>query len=245
MQFVYICRSGENEELRYSLRSVRKFFPKSEIVVVGDAPSWYIGKKIQVPQSRDKYGNAYNNLNAICNSKEIEDTFVFMNDDFFIIKPVREIDYLHGGLLLNKFKKYHLLAPNSAYTRRLLQTYKTLKRFNIQEPLDYELHVPMIVEKEKLKKSIQYNVLWRSVYGNVFDVGGRETIDVKVYFNSDNNPRSFPYKKNYSCFISSDDKSFAELKDEILYKLFSKPSDLEEPESWNKTPRCRCCGHTL
>jgi hypothetical protein len=245
MQFVYICRSGENEELRYSLRSVRKFFPKSEIVIVGDAPGWYIGNRVQVSQSKDKYGNAYNNLQAICNSEEIEDKFVLMNDDFFIIKPVKEIEYLHGGPLLDKFKEYNLIAPKSSYTRRLLQTYKTLKRFGIQEPLDYELHVPMIVEKEKLKKSIQYNVLWRSVYGNVFNVGGRETIDVKVYFNGDNNPRSFPYKKVYSCFISSDDKSFAELKDEIFYKLFSKPSELEEIESWNKIPRCRCCGHIL
>jgi hypothetical protein len=245
MQFVYICRGGDNEELRYSLRSVRKFFPKDEIIVVGSPPNWYMGKKIIVPQNRDKYTNAYNNLNMICKSDQIEDKFVLMNDDFFIIKPVKEIKNFHGGLLIDKFKAYSEFAPKSAYTRRLLQTYKTLKRFGIQYPLDYELHVPMVVEKSKLLRALEYNVLWRSVYGNVFGIGGKEIIDVKVYFDGSNNPRSFPYKTQYTSFISSDDRSFPEIKEEILSKIFNKPSDLETSGSWKNLPRCRHCGHAL
>ena len=81
MDFVYICRSGDNEELRYSIRSVIRSFPKANIWVVGGKPVWYKGNYIIVEQNQDKYTNALNNIIAICNSKEISVSFIFMNDD--------------------------------------------------------------------------------------------------------------------------------------------------------------------
>lgn len=97
MNFVYVCRDGENEELRYSIRSVLSSFPEAKIWVVGGKPSWYIGNYIEVKQSQSKYGNVLNNLKSICNSELIEESFVFMNDDFFIVNKIDTIDIFHGG----------------------------------------------------------------------------------------------------------------------------------------------------
>jgi len=40
----------------------------------------------------------------------------------------------------------------------------------------------MVMEKKKLKQILQNNdqFLWRSIYGNVFNIGGKQMEDVKV-----------------------------------------------------------------
>ena len=55
MHFVYICKDGENEELRYSIRSVLKNTKDAVIWVVGGKPNWYIGNYIKVIQDQNKY----------------------------------------------------------------------------------------------------------------------------------------------------------------------------------------------
>ena len=87
--FVYICKSGENHELKYSIRSVIKYFPNANIWVVGGKPNWYIGNYIELKQSGAKYKNAYENLKLISNSDQISNDFYLMNDDFYIIKDIK------------------------------------------------------------------------------------------------------------------------------------------------------------
>lgn len=243
--FVYICRGGANEELRYSIRSVMHYFPDAEIIIVGSPPDWYNGKTLYVPQNKDKYFNASKNLHTICHSEEIPEEFVFMNDDFFIVEKIRNIPLYHGGSFLKKVEKYKTIAPRGSYTRRLVDTFKTLRRLGISDPLDYDLHVPMVVEKSKLKRAIQFDVLWRSVYGNVYNSGGIEISDVKVYLNLDINTHSYDFKNGRLPFISTEDKVFPFVRDEIFEKKFGKPSKYESPNKWGEGKRCPNCGHLV
>lgn len=245
MDFVYICRRGDNEELRYSIRSVVKNVPDANIWLVGEAPPWYEGNLIYVPQSSDKYTNAQKNMETICSSSELPEEFVMMNDDFYIMKKIKEIPHLNGGRLKEKCEDYAKRAPRSTYTKRLFNTYKTLKRIGIQDPLDYELHVPFPVEKIRLTKAIRYGVLWRSVYGNMASVGGDQISDVKVYLDQYKNPNSFNYKSKDAVFISTEDRTFVMVKKDVLSKKFSTPSKYEKPGSWNDTPRCPTCGNLI
>jgi len=221
MDFVYICRDGDNEELRYSIRSVINSFPEAKVWVVGGKPNWYVGNYIDVGQIGLKYNNAINNLNALCDSKEISDDFVLMNDDFFILKQIDNIKYFHGGFLSNKINRFKQLSRGSAYIKKLMVTEQTLKDYNVESPLDYELHVPMVMNKEKLKTIIDkdQNCLWRSLYGNLFNVGGTETTDVKIYHSNAN--QSISYKiTNDSIYASTDDITFKELWATNLKKSF-------------------------
>jgi hypothetical protein len=86
------------------------------------------------------------------------------------VKNIDSIKDYHGGPLLEKINLYQKLNSNSNYTRKLAATYKKIKSLGIENPLDYELHIPMVMEKEKLKQTLQnnYQFLWRSIYGNVF-----------------------------------------------------------------------------
>jgi hypothetical protein len=229
MDFVYICKDGNNEELRYSIRSVVESFPDSNIWVVGGKPTWYVGNYIEVNQNLSKYRNAIENLKALCNSEDISDTFVLMNDDFYIIKNIDSIKDYHGGPLLEKINLYQKLNSNSNYTRKLAATYKKIKSLGIENPLDYELHVPMVMEKEKLKQTLQnnYQFLWRSIYGNVFNVGGEQMEDVKVYVKGPLVLKSYNINKDHHIYLSSADTSFDILFNNILKKQFNQKTKYE------------------
>jgi hypothetical protein len=230
MDFVYICKDGNNEELRYSIRSVVKSFPESNIWVVGGKPNWYAGNYINIKQVLTKYRNAIQNLNAICNSNEISEEFILMNDDFYIVKNINTIETYHGGLLLDKINLYQKINSNSNYTRKLAATYKKIKSLNIESPLDYELHIPMIMEKKKLKQILQNNdqFLWRSIYGNVFNVGGEQMEDVKVYVKGPLVLKSYNIKKDDHIYLSSADTSFDILFNNILKKQFNQKTKYEK-----------------
>jgi hypothetical protein len=230
MDFVYICKDGSNEELRYSIRSVVESFPDSKIWVVGGKPTWYTGNYIEVSQNLSKYRNAIENLKALCNSEDISNRFVLMNDDFYIVKNIDSIKDYHGGPLLEKINLYQKLNSNSNYTRKLAATYKKIKSLGIENPLDYELHVPMVMEKEKLKQTLQnnYQFLWRSIYGNVFNVGGEQMEDVKVYVKGPLVLKSYNIKKDDHIYLSSADTSFDILFNNILKKQFNKKTKYEK-----------------
>jgi hypothetical protein len=228
MDFVYICKPGDNEELRYSIRSVLYSFPDAKIWVVGGKPNWYSGNHIPVDQNHHKYANAINNLKAICDSGEISEEFVLMNDDFFIIKKIDKIDQFYNGLLSTKIDRYIQITGSSMYIKKLMLTRTRLMEYGITNPLDYELHIPMVMEKEKLKHIVlKYpSCLWRSMYGNIYAVGGSQMEDVKIYTNKKHSARSNEITEN-SVFLSTEDQAFSLAFDKVLSSMFSNPTTCE------------------
>ena len=227
MDLVYICKEGPNEELRYSIRSAVKNLTFDNLWVVGGKPNWYIGNYLEVAQNKSKYLNARNNLRALCNSSQISESFILMNDDFYIIKKVAEVPYMHGGLLSSKIKKYEEITGKTRYVLMLKKTFTNLFRRFKNEVLDYELHVPMIMEKEKLLKVLEAPDLWRSRYGNTYGVGGREIDDVKVYSTGSLVKKSYDINVLKYDYLSSNDDSFALLKEKVLEVNFPEATIYE------------------
>ncbi len=220
VDLVYICRSGDNEELRYSIRSAVKNLKFDNLWVVGGKPGWYVGNHLEVIQNKSKYANARNNLRAICNSSKISDSFILMNDDFYIMNKVDNVPYMHGGLLADKIKKYENLTGNTRYVLMLKRTLLSLSRRFKKDILDYELHVPMVMEKEKLLAIVELPDLWRSRYGNTFDVGGIEIDDVKVYSFGALTKKSYDINNLKYDYLSSNNDSFEMIRDKVLKVSF-------------------------
>jgi hypothetical protein len=227
MDLVYICRDGENEELRYSIRSAVKNLPHSKIWVVGGKPEWYGGNFIPVKQASSKYSNVRNILEEIKNNNLISNKFILMNDDFFVLKPVKRMKNFHGGSLRSKVELHQDLAMRSAYTSLLQQTYMKLIRMGIKDPLDYDIHVPMIMSRSGLGQAIKGGGLWRSSYGNIFAVGGKKIDDVKVYDGGPLKSKSYDFTSLRHDFMSTDDSSFELVKDSLLAEMFSEPTIYE------------------
>ena len=228
MDYVYICRRGENEELRYSLRSLEKNMPAGDVWLVGYRPEWYVGNFIQVENisDTDKFINIKNCIKEILNNNLIKEDFVLMNDDFFALKEINSIKNFDGGLLEDKIIEYKKLGRSSRYIKLLELTLKQLKQNGIDDPLDYDIHVPMLIKKSLLKKVIDLAYFPRSTYGNFAQLERNTIIDVKMY-ESDN---AITYTKNKSLeFISTEDNSFRSLKKHILSKEFINISKCENP----------------
>lgn len=223
MDFVYFCRPGDNEELRYSIRSLYANFPNPKVWVVGERPSWYTGNFIYVPQNGAKFFNVVKSIQAVINSDDIASTFILMNDDFFILKPIDSIPVFHRGTIASRIESYSDFLPRSSYIRMLQATNSRLKKMGVSNPINYELHIPMQLGKKLLTRILSPNTLWRSMYGNLAKVGGAEMEDVKLYASgifANHEDRPF---ESFDIFLSTDDSSFLLVKDN-LSNLFPTPS---------------------
>lgn len=230
MDLVYICRSGDNEELRYSIRSMVANMPHDNIWVVGDKPDWYTGKHIPVTQGKVKYENAKRNLKAIVESTEISNKFILVNDDFYAIKPVNRIYNFVSGPLREKLNSYKARHPSSYYTNLINLTYRKIKQIRGKDfiSMDYDIHVPIVYEKKKLATLTDHTLLWRSLYGNKYSVPYKIMKDVKVYhFNQEAALQEIIDRD--VMYMSSDDLSFPYLLENYLADAFPIPSPYECP----------------
>lgn len=227
MNFVYICRPGENEELRYSIRSVLHSFPDAEVWVVGSKPSWYGGNFIKHKDKATKFTNIHDALKMISSNGLIPEDFVYMNDDFFIIDKIDEIPVFHGGYLEDKANEYLRLDEDSVYTRLLLKAYAKLVRMGVEKPLDYDIHFPLPINKKALQGVVQLPIMPRSAYGNLCNIGGIQVKDVKMYESGKLMERSHDLETSQSSFVSTTDVSFEKLLVDVLAERFPNPSKYE------------------
>jgi hypothetical protein len=226
--FVYLCKNGDNEELRYSLRSVEKFFPGSKVWVVGGKPDWYVGDFIAVPSGPDVFENVRKSLSAIAANDSIPDDVVIMNDDFFFVRSMESIPCYISGTLRDRIMLNKANGVNSSYVRRLVQSYKHCKKIK-SSPLDFDIHVPMPIKKNNLKEVVNDSIMWRSNYGNRF-IKDTETIkinDVKVYVKQDYSFKSYDFMSLEYPFFSTSDDAFGLVYERLLANLLPQPSSYE------------------
>lgn len=187
MDIVYPLGIGsvwDNNEIRYSLRSVEENFRDVRNVwIIGQCPAWLTN--IRHLAVNDICGipskNTYNKLRSVCLEPDLSENFLLMNDDFYILQPisVKDFPYYYKGQLPSAIRKSRLMAiESSKNTVEFLQKRKL-------SMLDYRVHCPMAFNKEKfLNMPITENehgiVNTRAVYGNYYQVGGIRQDEILV-----------------------------------------------------------------
>jgi hypothetical protein len=198
---VYLCRPGENEELRYSLRSLRNL-PHGKVWIFGGAPDWVNRDRvnvIEVPQEEfnfrqawlTKYLNVRRNLTAAVRHKDVSANFTYMNDDFYVTEAIDKVPILNYGTR-EQFGAYYL-AHSKVPSNYVQAEFDTLdwvsQEFGIEDPLSYALHVPLPVKKASMEGLLQIlpetlpsgqPAHLRTAYGNAARLGGKTIRDVKV-----------------------------------------------------------------
>ena len=224
MDYVYVVKETPTSgsatlELRYSLRSLRNL-PRGRVFIAGFQPSW-VRNVTHIPtvQRGSKLLNAYTNLVAAL--PHVDETFVLMNDDFFVLKPFDEMPILHrekwgesrGG-------------RGSAYQQAKGNVGKLLAKHGITDVTSYELHVPMVYNRDLFRDTVEKAKgtvvagYQRTLYGNLNRVGGTFLADCKITSNS-LDWVEWP-------FVSTMDRSFAGGKvGTLLKKMFPDPSPYE------------------
>jgi hypothetical protein len=212
-----------NEQLRYALRSLKNI-PHRNVYIAGYRPPWVTNViYIPNPQAMSKYTNSGRNINKACKEKDLSDNFVLFNDDFYITKPIKQIPTYHRGKLLDVLNSWQM---NGRYWRGMKHTYDLLVDMGIKDPLCYELHVPMVINKQKklemtkLKQSLtKQNIHSRTFYGNLYKLGGRKIQDVKIYKPNQEMPKG--------AFISSAPSSWEGQLKNYITNLFNEPCKYE------------------
>lgn len=211
---VYIVRPGDdNEELRYSLRSVAANMPHRHIYIAGYTPKWVRGvESIDTKQQaeRTKYARAMLNWKAAINNDWVSEDFMLFNDDFFIMQPIEYLKTFNRGPLDNVIAYYD--QKGGPYVNNMKRTRKLLKELGVTDARSYALHIPMWLNKTRYKfllggvEAAGYTlegIQMRTLYGNFWNVGGEYHDDVKI---SAKTGKPDPN----AVFLSSLDESFSD-----------------------------------
>lgn len=188
---VYVVRRGEdNEPLRYSLRSLAHV-PHGTVWIAGYTPTWVRGvRSIDAPQTgRSRFDRSQDNLAAACAHPEVSDSFVLFNDDFYAMEPLGEVPMLHRGRLADVIGRplggKRRRSP-LAYMQTAMETGWLLTDLGVPDPLSYDLHLPMPIDKGRMGETIEIARRKdvpaghiRTLYGNYHQVGGQQAEDVK------------------------------------------------------------------
>lgn len=221
MDIVYLFKDSthnDSAELRYSLRSLQNI-NHNKVFIVGEKPSWVTNvEHIPVAQDSTRYENVARNLWAAVNTDTISSDFIMMNDDFFIIGKHDAMPTLHWGYLHDVIAKYNKrYGMETDYLLSLKYCYAQLAELGFKDPLCYELHTPIVINKSNVKQlKAEVNPPYhqfRTLYGNYFQLGGEYSEDVKVFIDPrHNNSRYARDEKTYlmsQSLLSATGGSFA------------------------------------
>lgn len=187
--------------------------PHNRIWLIGYQPKWLTGPvkllRVNVPYG-SKYAKSHNNQLQACKHPYISDPFLLFNDDFFVMKPVEHFEDYHRGPLVDSIKRLKSTVGGSAYVNGMELTLQILKELGVEDPLDYGLHIPLTVHKQRWIKAwqlqLRYNkdkkaVHMRTIYGNLNNIAQKQMDDIKI-----SNRKSLPTTDEF--FLSTNDDSF-------------------------------------
>jgi len=154
--FSYFAKRGTWNELEYSIKSVKKNYPKAVCWVVGDDPGLDVNwiktdRVITHPSNHPIDIDVIRKFRTIIDS-DINEEFVLMYDDIFLIKPVtrKDLEVVYGRCKIDNVNTYS--RPWSTSYRRLWQkTYKMIQDIT-ENVYDWETHLPRFLEKYALKQ---------------------------------------------------------------------------------------------
>lgn len=199
----------QENELRYSLRSLKHFKDLGRVFIVGEKPKW-IKNIIHIPY-KDKYpnnkgANIISKIIIACKDKRISDDFLFMADDNYFLKPIKatQIKNYYNYDLSN----FMFTGSNKIWMKCLKNTRKILMKEK-RSCYAYETHTPYIINKRKFQ-SVMHNYDWKNILYPTFS----------LYFNNtENNPQQIP--DNYRAFYGREN-----MKIDLKGKTFLAFSDL-------------------
>lgn len=199
--FVKECK--ENEELRYSLRSLKNF-PHSKVYFYGGCPDGLSPDyHIYVNQDQENnWQNVHKMLVMACNNDNISDDFWLFNDDFFVMKPIKKPTNYHNGDIYKRIVQLEdVYGGFTPYTKQLREMCKELESMGCTT-LNYALHLPMLINRKKALELLNMTdcPMFRSLYGNFAKLKAQPSSDVKIV--------SKEKKYKGGIYLSTDDNSF-------------------------------------
>lgn len=229
----FIKDTPDNEELRYSLRSLEKNWRYKNVWFCGGCPRGLVpDRHFKLRQEgMSKWDRVRNMLRQVCENNDITEDFWLFNDDFFILKPISEdmLPQFNGNLqpYIERIDKRHGGMPND-YTSRLKIAVDALQESG-KTTFNYEVHKPMLISRKKALEVLdkfEGIPAFRSLYGNYFEIGGESKHDMKIEIL---NYGKMDDVKNIWEFLSTSDESFEQgMAGQFIRESFKERSRFEK-----------------
>ncbi len=234
----------KNEEIRFSLRSlVANASNLGKVLIVGAKPGFlkWSERLIHVPfvERHTAYRNVWEKLHFIARSDLISETFLFLNDDFIIVKQFDAAaipNCVVGGDLAQmtttngkRLGSILIADVTRSYHRVLKHTLMVLKQRGMTS-YNFATHQPVLFEKGKVIECYKefekdlakpYGLSWRCCYGNMFNMPrvARPTHVIRTRFHVPAGRLAVALHKDID----------PEMFRRRLTAMFSKPSMFETP----------------
>lgn len=177
----------DNNELRFSLRSVEKYCKNiGKIYIVGEKPDTIEvdGGYLEYPDGKVAYFNSVAKITAAVTAFEsmTDDFWVMMDDVFFC-------DYVDLDELGYYIRSKHLKTKNTNHWgQNIKMTGMILRGLGLKDR-NFEEHSPFLLNKEKwiqmkeifdFQTNLPWGLAWRSLYGNRYKINGTLQSDMKL-----------------------------------------------------------------
>lgn len=183
LDLLYIVRPGDdNDELRYSLRSVAANLPHRSVWVVGHCPAWVRNvTRLELEPLTDgsaednlKFDNQRQSLAAACAHPELSETFVLLNDDMFVMEPTDPMPVYHLGETAPYLADLRALGFTEAnlWHVGVQKTFEQMQDWGYQSSLCYEAHTPLPFVKDKLAALLASATCRPFLWGTAYDACG-------------------------------------------------------------------------
>lgn len=219
----FVKESPQNEELRYSLRTVEQNFPFNKVWIYGGLPNGIKpDEHVYCEQVGSKWQRVRNMVRKVCDNDEITEDFWLFNDDFFILKSIREPVNYYDKTLEDRVAELKERHGDSVYSRLLKELIGLLKENDLPTN-NYAVHMPMLVNRKKMAEVLDKypnQPMFRALYGNYWQIGGEQKTDIKV--------RSFmPINYMNLDMVSSSDQTWIRPVGTFVRKRFPQKSRFE------------------
>lgn len=146
--------------LTWTLRSIDKNLPHTNVVLVGALPKWVDPAAVtHVPtlQGVHKFVNIGVNLQAALDHPDVTDQFTWFNDDMYILRPVDQVPLMHRetiGAFCERLNTHRHRAAHStdhvAFVKGMQSQRWILRKwgFTDDEPCT-DMHTPIPIDKAR------------------------------------------------------------------------------------------------
>lgn len=200
-------------ELRYCLRSIEKYLPGNEVVIIGTVLPWWINNVTQIAVPDIKGRKQLSIKNKIIAALEYSEEILFLNDDIYFTDTWTEFPYYYHGEL-NHYTE--------AGSKQLMLELKKLGK----PSLHFDGHMPIMYDRRFIQatKTFSSDTIIKSMYCNYLGLKGEFIPDCKLHgVNKPDDIRRFIETRK--CFSTGSTSLRSTLF--ILQELFPSPSKYE------------------